>query len=1192
MAVAMVATLVTAGIAPAIALTVNAPAAAPAALAIPFVPGAPVAASISGEIEFLTLDSATDPWSGGTIVVGGQIVILPKNLLLDLPANRMTLTQLFAQAPAACQNGLNGTGESGLAKADTCNLSGAGGIATIAANKTSNGNVIAGDVLIEKGVESVTGVVTYISYTDGYVRLAGEPGSATTGVMVRLNDPTSRHTVQTGAGCAGGPNCSADPRFTLDADNYTAVFGSGYPVCIPSTVSRTFVDVLGLGTTTAQAALDGSGDVLCPLANRSNPVNDSRLFAPIVLGDPLTAEGNFETINGVHFLSAHTLMVDLGLTTKAEAGQPDYIFIDEAFIDAPGFQNQRTRALFIGFSTLAPADILLWSLHYDPATNTKHEFPLGSTAGCDAAAGAGTCSGQGIIAAGNDIFRIRYDVDYGVGATSRLDPCAHLRSDPRMGTGICPGWPAGGDTINGPAKFNTDFTDMFGILSPIPHEIQFRTGKKFADLQLATPLLITLDINGNDATNGQYLMPFGIGLGGIDIPNFFEININEVSTPFSFSGIPWNLDRRLSPGGCPTGTCEATSQPLDPFPFEGVAMDPRLQAPPTGVFLGLPQGPYADPNFTNTTLTRAANRILSYVSGTAFAPPFTPDGFNFDGDNTLLAWPPVDPAHIAIGVTPPLVLGAPAAPLPAITSFVPVIGPVGTSVTITGTGFTGATSVKFNGTAALFLADSDTTITTEVPTGATTGKLTVTTAGGTGTSATDFTVTAPTATTITSFTPASGPVGTSVTISGTNFTGATDVSFNGTAATFTVDSDTSISTSVPAGATTGTISVTTTAGGTATSATDFTVTAPTATTITSFTPASGPVGTSVTISGTNFTGATDVSFNGTAATFTVDSDTSISTSVPAGATTGTISVTTTAGGTATSATSFTVTVPAPTITSFTPASGPVGTSVTISGTNFTGATSVKFNSTAATFTVGSDTSISTSLPAGATTGTISVTTGSGSATSATSFTVTTVIPVVDHAAPISVFSAALGSLTVTGSDPNVPALLPLTFSVTQSGAPALLNLTVTPLTSTSATVTFTAPTLPLGQVLPSVINLNITATNTAGSVSLTEFTTVTIKPLPDVVTITNAEYRIRQQRLTLTATSSVNSPNVVLTLQPYITTAGATFTPPNGTLTNAGGGNYTLNLLNVPQPGAATLLIVKSNLNGTSPGRVLDRVRN
>ena len=63
--------------------------------------------------------------------------------------------------------------------------------------------------------------------------------------------------------------------------------------------------------------------------------------------------------------------------------------------------------------------------------------------------------------------------------------------------------------------------------------------------------------------------------------------------------------------------------------------------------------------------------------------------------------------------------------------------------------------------------------------------------------------------TITTFTPGNGPVGTSVTISGTNFTGATAVTFNGSTASFTVTSGTAIQATVPAGATTGPISVTT-----------------------------------------------------------------------------------------------------------------------------------------------------------------------------------------------------------------------------------------------------------------------------------------------------------------------------------------------------------------------------------------------
>ncbi len=245
--------------------------------------------------------------------------------------------------------------------------------------------------------------------------------------------------------------------------------------------------------------------------------------------------------------------------------------------------------------------------------------------------------------------------------------------------------------------------------------------------------------------------------------------------------------------------------------------------------------------------------------------------------------------------------------------------------------------------------------------------------------------------TITSFSPTTGPVGTPVTITGTNFTGASAVTFfNGVAAAYTVTDSQHISTSVPTGAATGVIKVT--AGGvTATSSTNFTVTTPPPPTITSFSPTTGPVGTPVTITGTNFTGASAVTFfNGVAAAYTVTDSQHISTSVPTGAATGVIKVT--AGGvTATSSTNFTVTTPPPpTITSFSPTTGPVGTPVTITGTNFTGASAVTFfNGVAAAYTVTDSQHISTSVPTGAATGVIKVTAGGVTATSSTNFTVTT-----------------------------------------------------------------------------------------------------------------------------------------------------------------------------------------------------------
>jgi len=159
---------------------------------------------------------------------------------------------------------------------------------------------------------------------------------------------------------------------------------------------------------------------------------------------------------------------------------------------------------------------------------------------------------------------------------------------------------------------------------------------------------------------------------------------------------------------------------------------------------------------------------------------------------------------------------------PQITSIAPTSGIVGSSVTITGVSLTQATKVTIGGKAATFTVNSDTKITAKVPLGAKTGqKITITTPGGSATSATTFTVVP----SITGFSPTSGPVGTLVKITGNTFTGTTtSVTFGGVASTsVTVVKDTEVDATVPTGAVTGPIAVTT-AGGTATSATNFTVT--------------------------------------------------------------------------------------------------------------------------------------------------------------------------------------------------------------------------------------------------------------------------------------------------------------------------------------------------------------------------------
>jgi hypothetical protein len=148
-------------------------------------------------------------------------------------------------------------------------------------------------------------------------------------------------------------------------------------------------------------------------------------------------------------------------------------------------------------------------------------------------------------------------------------------------------------------------------------------------------------------------------------------------------------------------------------------------------------------------------------------------------------------------------------PPPSISSIVPSTGPLlgGTTVTITGTNFTGATSVTFGTVdATAFTVNSATQITATTPPQGTPGAVIVlvTVPGVTASLASGFTYTiSASQPTISNISPASGPTtgGTTVTITGTNYAtaGTTSVLFGDTAATaVTASSVTSLTCTAPA----------------------------------------------------------------------------------------------------------------------------------------------------------------------------------------------------------------------------------------------------------------------------------------------------------------------------------------------------------------------------------------------------------
>jgi hypothetical protein len=239
--------------------------------------------------------------------------------------------------------------------------------------------------------------------------------------------------------------------------------------------------------------------------------------------------------------------------------------------------------------------------------------------------------------------------------------------------------------------------------------------------------------------------------------------------------------------------------------------------------------------------------------------------------------------------------------IPGIASFAPPAGPVGTTVVISGGNFGSAGVVTFDSITALILSWSPTSISVVVPTGASAGNVIVTSNSQSSNTAVFTVIPTPA---IAGLSPSSGPVGTSVTITGTNFgptQGASTITFNGTPAAPASWSVGTIVVPVPTAATSGSIVIT--VNGVVSNGANFTVVP----TIASLTPSSGTVGTLVAVAGTGFgpnQGSSTVTFNETAVAPIIWNATSITVPVPPAATTGNVVVT--VGGVSSNGVSFTV----------------------------------------------------------------------------------------------------------------------------------------------------------------------------------------------------------------------------------------------------------------------------------------------
>lgn len=316
--------------------------------------------------------------------------------------------------------------------------------------------------------------------------------------------------------------------------------------------------------------------------------------------------------------------------------------------------------------------------------------------------------------------------------------------------------------------------------------------------------------------------------------------------------------------------------------------------------------------------------------------------------------------------------------MPTITAIDPVSGVIGATVHVRGTNFgtdIRAVRATMGETPMIVRAVTDTDLTLDIPTGATTAPVTLTIGGLPAVvSSASLTVLVPLS--LASFAPTSGPAGTEVVITGAGFStvlAENRVTLAGLGCEIVAATPTELRVRTPE-ASSGPFAVEVLNAGSARTRQPFVITTPPV--VSGFEPVQGLPGTVVRIAGTAFgsnRSLVEVTFGGVAGQIRSLSPTAIEVVVPPTGVTGPIAVTVRLQGTSTSSATFRV-LPPFTVAAVAPASAYTGQQITVRGTGFGVGTTVRFAGVEApaVVSVTSATELRAYVPEGATSGPLTV----------------------------------------------------------------------------------------------------------------------------------------------------------------------------------------------------------------------------